>query len=164
MKVNLQGGDGKMTVLYRKIAAASIAATLHSILLGLLFPNPFWESVKDGYFWSFMSWTPVYMSYVFPAMFTYGILTSVLSDKAGSWIARKSGDSRLDIMVSGSLHLVFGLVLLWFSLPGAVLFFLIDRLLSKFRSTIQGSAAAFSLLIPLLFFALFVGAVSIRAA
>lgn len=153
-----------MTVLYRKIAAASIAATLHSILLGLLFPTPFGESVKDGYFWSFMTTTPVYMSYVFPAMFTYGIITSLLSDKAGSWIARKSGDSRLDIMVSGSLHLVFGLVLLWFSLPGAVLYFLTDRLLSKFGSKVKGSAAALSLMIPLLFFALFVGIISIGTA
>lgn len=152
-----------MTLLYRKIAAASCAATLHGILLGLLFPTLFGEPPQSHYLWDFVTSTPVYMSYVFPAMFTYGILASLISDKTGSWVARKSGDSRMDIMVSGSLHLVFGLILLWYSLPGAVLFFLIDRLLLRFHSKITLSVAALSLLIPLLSLVLFIAAVSIGA-
>ncbi|MHA7967316.1 hypothetical protein ACX93W_24650 [Paenibacillus sp. CAU 1782] len=151
-----------MVLIYRKIIAASLAATLHSIVLGFLFPNLFGDVPESGLLWSFVTSTPVYMSYVFPAMFTYGILTSLLSDKAGSWVAQKSGDPKMELMISGSMHLVFGLILLWYSLPGAVLYFLIDRQMRlKSRSKISGSAAALSLLFPLLTFVIFIVITSI---
>ena len=96
------------------------------------------------------------MMYVFPLIYTYGVLASVISDTTGRILAKKSGDPRVEIMVSGSLHIVFGLVLLLFSLIGAIVFFLTDRILLKLNQHYTWVVTLISLVIPLLSFFLFI--------
>lgn len=138
-----------MQILYRKIIVASITGTIHSILLGLIFSAPFGESDESHFLLDFIAATPTYMMYVFPVVYTYGIVCSIISDKIGSFLAKKSDDSRIEILVSASLHIVFGLFLLIFSLIGAVIFFLVDILLIKMKQKYNLLGAISSLLLPI---------------
>lgn len=145
-----------MQIVYRKIITASIAGTIYSILLALFFPTPFGQSSSSRYLLDVISTTPTYMMYVFAVVYTYGILSSIVSDKIANLLANKSGDHRLAIMVSGSLHIVFGLVLLLYSLVGAIVFFLIDRILLQANKHYTWVVAITSLLIPLLALFIFI--------
>ncbi|MBJ6364331.1 hypothetical protein ACFOQM_24225 [Paenibacillus sp. GCM10012307] len=140
-----------MQILYRKVIAASIAGTIHSILLGLLFPAQFIQPTDDSAFFTIvMTIIPTYMVYVLPVIFTYGIACSIASDTIGNFISKKSNDRRIGIIVSGSLHIVFGLVLLLFSLIGAVVFFLVDQILVKLDRKYTFLFSVTSLFFPIL--------------
>ena len=136
-----------MQILYRKIISAAITATLHALLLGLFFPISFGESSSSSLL-EFITNSAVYAMYVYPIIFTYGILTSILSDKMGSLVARKVESRTVEIMISGSCHLLFGIALLWFSLIGAILFFITDRILIGLKKQYTWSNAFISLLLP----------------
>lgn len=138
-----------MQIIFRKIIVASITGTVHSILLGLIFPAPFGKSPESHFFLDLITATPTYMMYVLPVVYTYGIVCSIVSGKIGSFLAKKSDDSRVEILVSGSLHIVFGLFLLIYSLIGAVIFFFVDILLVKMKQKYSLVRAISSLLLPL---------------
>lgn len=136
----------------RKIIAASLSGTLFSILCGLFLIDPFNEGT---HFWrSFISWTPIYLMYSFPVIFIYGTITSLLSDYLAGVVSSKLGWIK-EIYLSGFLHLIFGLILLWVSLAAAALFFITDRLLNRTKHY-SGTIAFCSLAIPFLIGLIFI--------
>jgi len=135
----------------RKIIAASISGTLFAVLLGFMMPNPFGEQVvtEQNYFHSASTIINIYLMYSFPVILLYGVLTSIISDKTAVMLSTKIGNKRIESVVSGILHLLFGLILLPLSFIAAVLFFIIDRLLQKKDSTFDWVKGGLSLFIPL---------------
>ena len=138
-------------MLSRKIISASVAGSLFAILLGFIAPNPFGEQVvaERNYFYSASTIVSIYMMYSFPVILLYGVLTSIISDKVAEFMSKQSGNKNIEIIVSGVLHIVFGLVFLPFSLGASILFFVTDRLLQKQRKNYHWLQAIKSLVIPL---------------
>lgn len=151
----------ELSQLYsRKVIAASISGSLFAILLGLFVPNPFGEKVGTvgEYIRAFFYTVPVYLLYSFPVLL-YGTITSTLSDFIAGFISNKRS-KRLKIYFSFILHILFGLILLWYSLAASILFFITDYMLS--RKNIQNWKSAFkSLGIPILVWIAFMGSVYI---
>ncbi|RWZ54483.1 hypothetical protein EQV77_14520 [Halobacillus fulvus] len=142
-------GDEKM--LQRKIIAASITGALFAVLLGLIIPNPFGEQVvaERNYFHSATIIMGLYLMYSFPVILIYGVLTSIISDKAAEFLSKKSKSKNIEIVISGILHIVFGLVLLHFSLGASILFFITDRIFKKQNRSFNWPQAIASFVIPL---------------
>lgn len=90
------------------------------------------------------------MMYSFPAILIYGVITSVISDKVGEFISTKSENKNAELIISGALHMIFGLILLWYSLMAAVLYFITDRILKRRDKVIIWYDALISLSIPFL--------------
>ncbi|WP_409295991.1 hypothetical protein V1498_20780 [Peribacillus sp. SCS-26] len=132
-------------MLPRKVVSASISGVLFAILLGFFLRN----SAEPLYFYSVSTMIWVYVMYSFPVILIYGVVTSIISDKAGQYFLKKSGSRKLEFVVSGILHIGFGLVFLPYSLGAAILFFVTDRLLQRRETTFQSVQAVKSLLIPL---------------
>ncbi|WP_229683172.1 hypothetical protein [Virgibacillus oceani] len=149
------------TVIMRKIISASVSGSLFAILLGLIVPNPFGEGTSSitDYLSAFIIATPVYLIYSFPVIFIYGILTSLISDKLSNLIVRKTNNKRIEPIISGILHVLFGLVLLLYSLGAAILFFITDRLLQKGNYKINWVHSVKSLAIPCAVWLSFMGMV-----
>ncbi|QXE03435.1 hypothetical protein KS242_12285 [Terribacillus sp. DMT04] len=126
---------GVVIIIARKVISASMSGTLFAVILGFMMPNPFGEenlSQFSNYLFSSLTIIPVYIIYSFPVIILYGVVTSVISEKTGEAIAAKMQDKKAEIIVSGAMHAVFGLILLWFSLGASILFFITDRIL-KYR-------------------------------
>ncbi|WP_240335314.1 hypothetical protein [Paraliobacillus sediminis] len=151
-------------IISRKIISASVSGSLFAILLGLIVPNLFGEAVTSvpDYLFSFVETTPVYLMYSFPAILIYGVLTSIISDKIGQFVSIKMGKGNPEIIMSGILHVVFGLVLLFYSLGASILFFITDRFLQKNNKDYKLVQAIKSLAIPLSVWLIFMGIVYIE--
>ncbi|WP_261134303.1 hypothetical protein [Bacillus sp. Marseille-Q3570] len=150
------------TVFYRKIVTASVSGTIFVFLLGIAMPNPFGDEnivSYQNYFYSSISIMPIYMLYSFPCILTYGVITSMISDKIGQLLLKKTDEVNIEIIVSGALHLIFGLVLFWFSLVASILFFIIDRLFKKVKNDYGWKDAFRSLVIPTLMWLFLMGVV-----
>ena len=145
----------------RKIIAATISGAVFAILLGFVSPNPFGEQVHP-YFYSALTFINVYLIYSFPVILFYGVLTSIVSDKIAEFIAKKSSHKIKEIVVSGILHIVFGLVLLPFSLAAALLFFVTDRILLKQKKNFHWLLAVKSFAIPAVLWIISIGIVWIN--
>lgn len=143
-------------ILQRKIIAASISGSIFAVLLGFIVPNPFGEEITSLTEYLFLSSLsiPVYILYSFPVILIYGVITSIISD----WLANRLPE-KYELYTSASLHILFGLVLLWFSLGAAVLFFIVDRLIMKRSDTYSWKQAMFSLLMPIIVWSFFMGIV-----
>src|SRR5690606_13395479 len=94
--------------------------------------SPFGEEINSigEYFHGVLLSTPVYLMYSFPVIVGYGTLTSTISDYIASLVAKYTS-AKLEIYLSVVFHVLFGLVLLGYSLLAAVLFFLVDRMLAR---------------------------------
>lgn len=136
-------------MLTRKIISATVSGSLFAILLGFIMPDPFGEHIEENYFYSASTIVNIYMMYSLPVILIYGVLTSIIGDKVAEFMSKKNGNKNIEIIVSGILHIVFGLVLLPYSLGASILFFVTDRLLQKQRKNYQWLQAIKSLLIPL---------------
>ncbi|MFD0048912.1 hypothetical protein ACFVHQ_06215 [Actinomycetes bacterium NPDC127524] len=138
-------------MLMRKIMSASISGALFAILLGFFIPNPFREQVvaEQNYFYSASTIINVYLMYSFPVILLYGVISSIVSDKVAVYLTKKSEDKKIEIIVSGVLHIVFGLVLLPYSLGASILFFVIDKILQNRNENFHSLQAFKSFLIPL---------------
>ncbi|MFT8322052.1 MAG: hypothetical protein ABF649_14215 [Bacillus sp. (in: firmicutes)] len=88
------------------------------------------------------------MLYTIPAIFTYGIITSIISDKIGEFLARKTDNRMVGIIISGLLHLTFGFVLFFLSLGAALLFFITDRILLSRKKDYKWSQTGFAFCLP----------------
>lgn len=124
----------------RKIAAASISGTFFALILGFIFPNPFGDqdvATFKGYFFLATSSALLYMLYSFPVILIYGVITSIVSDKIAELITNKAGRKQAEVVVSGMLHLVFGFILLWFSLGASILYFVTDRILKARKNSYE---------------------------
>lgn len=140
-------------MLPRKIISASISGTFFAIILGLTLPNFFGDENMgsiQSYLYSAISIIPIYMMYSLPTILIYGILTSVISDKIGEFISIKMENKRTELIISGALHILFGLILLWFSLGASILFFITDRTLRSHNKKYEWLGAIKSLAIPVL--------------
>lgn len=100
--------------------------------------------------------------YSFPFIIVYGVLASIISDKLSRWISAKLGAEKFEIMISAVLHLVFGLILRWYSLGASLLFFITDRLLKKNNREYKLKQAMKSLAIPFAVWLIFIGMVWIE--
>ncbi|MEI2406139.1 hypothetical protein [Niallia taxi] len=154
-----------MNILTRKIISASISGTIFAILLGFIIPDPFGDiniNTIQTYLLSSISIIPAYFMYSFPVILIYGVVTSIISDKVGESLANKTKDDRTEFIISGALHIVFGLILFLISLGAAVIFFTTDRIIRKRRKTYNWLDAIKSLAIPVIAFLLFLGIVWIN--
>lgn len=145
-------------MLPRKIITATIASSLYSVLLALIYPNPFGDNIDSfrEYMWNFIMATPTYLIYSFPVILIYGTLTSTLSDNLSKFISTNK-DSKKEIYISALFHLLFGLILLWVSLAASIIYFCVDRFLIKKMNSYKWNQAFKSLVIPLLLWLLFMG-------
>ncbi|WP_186580338.1 hypothetical protein [Aquibacillus kalidii] len=148
-------------LLARKIISASISGSLFAFLLGLFDPNPFGEAITSlpNFLFAVVLVTPIYLMYSFPVILIYGVLASMMSDKIGHFVSTKIENDKSEVIVSGILHIVFGLVLLFYSLGASVLFFITDRLLQKKHDDYKPLQAIKSLAIPVLTWFIFMGIV-----
>lgn len=140
-------------MLARKIIAASVSGTLFAVLLGFIAYDPFGGNdigSIQSYVFSAVSIIPLYMIYSFPVILIYGVLTSIISDKIGGFIAVKAKEEKAEGIVSGALHVVFGLILFWISLGASILFFITDRVLKRRNSKYTWFDAVKSLALPIL--------------
>ncbi|WP_296976411.1 hypothetical protein [Thermobacillus sp. ZCTH02-B1] len=149
-------------MISRKIITASVSGSLFAVLLGLI--NPFGGTITSfkHYLLTFVLATPVYLMYSFPFIIVYGVLASIISDKLSRWISAKLGAEKFEIMISAVLHLVFGLILRWYSLGASLLFFITDRLLKKNNREYKLKQAMKSLAIPFAVWLIFIGMVWIE--
>lgn len=149
-------------MLPRKITSASIAATIYSIILGLVQPNPFgaqMDSFSD-YMWEFTVTMSVYLLFIFPIMLTYGVITSIISDLAAEYYAFKFKYKKSSL-ISALLHIIFGLILLWVSVFAALIFYFMDRYLSL-KSSFSWTTALKSMAVPVLLWLGFMSVIWIR--
>ncbi|MEI5908497.1 hypothetical protein WAK64_15730 [Bacillus spongiae] len=153
-----------MKLISRKIISASVSGSLFAILLGLFVPNPFGETIPSipNYLFAVVLVTPVYLMYSFPAILIYGVLTSIISDKISQITSTKIGNEKSEIILSGILHIIFGLILLLYSLSAAILFFITDRILQKTAKEYTVMQAIKSLAIPITVWLIFMGIVYIE--
>jgi hypothetical protein len=153
-----------MEILSIKIISASISGSLFAILLGIIQANPFGENITSipNYLFSVVSITPLYLMYSFPVILIYGVLTSIVSDKVSKFVSTKIKNDKYEIIISGILHVVFGLVLLFYSLGASILFFITDRVLQNNNKDYKLLQAIRSLAIPLTVWLIFMGIVYIE--
>jgi membrane-bound ClpP family serine protease len=142
--------------------SASVSGTTFAIILGFIFPNLFGDISNSSiheYFFSSISIIPFYMIYSFPAILIYGVITSIISDKVGDFISIKTKEKKVELIVSGVLHMVFGLILFWLSLGAAMLFFITDRIMKRREQQYKWLEAIKSLAIPVVTWLIFMGIV-----
>lgn len=144
--------------LSRKIISASIAGALFAILCGLVFPIFTGDDANtiQEYSWGIVSMIPVYLLYSFPVILIYGSVTSIISDSLASLILRGKFQ-KLEIYISALFHLLFGSILLWFSLLASIIYFAVDRFYVKKKGNYKWNQALMSLAIPLLLWIVFMG-------
>lgn len=144
-------------VLPRKIIAAAISGSIYVIFFALVKSNIY---ENNGYSpWQYVEMIVVttlgYMLFSFPVIFLYGPLSSIISDLLSS-ILTKNGSVKLEFLLSLLFHLIFGLLLLWISLPVAIIYFIIDRYLRKRKSLYKWNETYKILLIPIGLFLLYI--------
>ncbi len=127
-------------MIARKVISASVSGSLFAILT---------ISSISNYLFSVVLSVPLYMMYSFPVILVYGVFASIISDKAGEFISTKTENKKSEIIISGVLHVIFGLILLLYSLSASILFFIADRVLQKNDKEYKWSQAIKSLAIPL---------------
>lgn len=148
----------------RKIISASISGSIFAILLGLIIPNPFGGEISSlpDYLITVVSIISIYLIYSFPIILVYGVLTSIFSDQVSQFLSTKMNKEKYEIIISGILHVIFGLVLLLYSLIASLLFFTTDRILQKKQKEYQPLHAILSLLIPLVVWLVSIGIVYLK--
>jgi hypothetical protein len=132
----------------RKVIAGAITGTLYGLLFGIIDPNPGGKiiSLKE-YLWYFIVSTPVYLMYSFPVILVYGTITSCMSDFIAKFISKRTLE-RLEIVYSDIFHILFGLILLWYSLLASILFFIVDLFLKTKMKEYRSNQIIISLTIP----------------
>ncbi|MCP1144596.1 hypothetical protein MKZ01_08260 [Lysinibacillus endophyticus] len=146
-------------IIWRKIISASISGSLFAILLALIVPNAFGESISSitDYIFTFILATPVYLMYSFPVILIYGVLTSIVSDIISNLITRKNNNKKIEVILTVIFHVFFGLILLPFSLGAAILFLITDKLIQKSNYKFNWVHSVKSLAIPCAVWLLFMG-------
>ncbi|MCM3570624.1 hypothetical protein [Neobacillus mesonae] len=150
------------TILPRKIISASVSGTIFAIILGFTQPVPIFDknlSTIQNYLLVTSTIIPIYMMYILPAILIYGVFTSIISDKVGEFVASKVKEKKVEHIVSGVLHIIFGLILFSVSLGASILFFITDRILGMRYKKYKWLEVIKSLTIPVLAWLLFMGIV-----
>ncbi|SFL38248.1 hypothetical protein SAMN04487943_101272 [Gracilibacillus orientalis] len=141
----------------RKMVAASISGSIYAIILTIFVPTPLGGNIQTvgDYVEALIGIVPIYLMYSFPIILVYGTITSIISDIVASLIAKYTRE-HFKLYFSFVLHILFGLILLWYSLLVAVLFFIVDYVLRK-KNINQWNVAIKSLGIPILVWIVFMG-------
>jgi hypothetical protein len=149
--------ENVIRALPRKIIASAITGPVYVLLLALVTPYFYESNVHSP--WQYVEMILVttlgYMLYSFPVILLYGSLTSIVSDLLSSKLS-ENGSVKLECFLSLLFHLIFGLLILWISLPAALLYFLIDRYLRKRKRQYKWSETYKSFIIPIGLFLLFI--------
>jgi uncharacterized membrane protein len=150
-------------IVSRKIISASVSGSLFAILLGLISPLSDSDSFKSltDYLFAVVTSTPIYMMYSFPVILIYGVLSSIISDEISQILSKKIRFKRSEIIISGILHVVFGLILQLISLAASILFFITDRIIQKNANKYKLTQAIKSLAIPLAIWLIYMGIIYI---
>src|SRR5690625_4570575 len=159
LKVNFKSDISP--ILSRKVISASISGSLFAILLGLFVPDPFGVGISSfgEYIQDFVIAVPAYLMYSFPVILLYGTITSTISDYIANFISNYTKKSPR-IYLSFVLHIIFGLILLWYSLLASIIYFITDYILIK-KDIYKWNNALKSLGIPILVWIIFMGIVYI---
>lgn len=130
-------------------------------MLGLFIRDPFDMGISSigEYIEGFLVGVPGYLMYSFPVILLYGTITSTISEYLARFISDHTKKG-LDFYFSFALHVLFGLVLLWFSLLASILYFVTDYILIK-KNIYNWKNALVSLGIPILVMFIFMGSISI---
>ncbi|WP_193568333.1 hypothetical protein [Gracilibacillus saliphilus] len=141
----------------RKIVAASVSGSLYAIILAIFVPTPLGGNMQTvgEYIEAFTIVIPAYLMYSFPVILVYGTVTSIISDVVARLIAKCTRE-HLKIYYSFILHILFGLILLWYSLLAAGIFFITDYLI-RGKNLNKWSHALKSLGLPILVWVVFMG-------
>ncbi|OIK09581.1 hypothetical protein [Bacillus sp. MUM 13] len=96
----------------RKIVSASLSSTLFAIVLSLIMATFYRESwiVGQNYFISTAAILNIFLLYLFPAVLIYGVIASIISDTIAEFLAKKRHNQYMVLIISGILHILFGLV------------------------------------------------------
>jgi len=146
------------SILSRKVISASISGSIFAILLGLFMPDPFGVGISaiGEYVQKLIIAIPTYLMYSFPVILLYGTITSIISDYIARLISHYTNKKGLKIYLALTLHMLFGLILLWYSLVASILFFITDYILMK-KHIYKWNNALKSLAIPILVWIIFLG-------
>ncbi|WP_284240150.1 hypothetical protein [Paenibacillus glycanilyticus] len=120
-------------MVIRKFISAAIATCLFTVIYAWLEPDPFSISntysnivrVKEAF-----QTISAYMFYTTPAIYIYGIVTSLISEVISRVVTKRRW---LQLTISALFHCLFGLILLRISLLAAILFFIADTVLALTR-------------------------------
>ncbi|UOQ48759.1 hypothetical protein MUN88_00945 [Gracilibacillus caseinilyticus] len=152
----MSGKSELSDLLSRKVIAATISGSLFAIMLGLADPNPFSKIRSVGqYFQDAAIAVPAYLMYSFPVILVYATITSVISDYIAYWLAAHTREN-LKIYFLLTFHVLFGLILLWYSLFASILYFITDYVLMK-KDIYKWNHAVKSFWIPILVWVFFIG-------
>jgi len=148
-------------ILSRKVISAAISGSIFAILLGLFVPDPFGVGINSvgEYIQDFVIAVPAYLMYSFPVILLYGSITSTISDYIAHFISNYTKKIPR-IYLSFALHIIFGLILLWYSLLASIIYFITDYMLIK-KDIYKWNNAFKSLGIPTLVWIIFMGIVYI---
>ncbi|MBD3919673.1 hypothetical protein H8B09_12990 [Paenibacillus sp. PR3] len=134
----------------RKIISAAIATFLFTLTYAWLEPNPFSsESIHSIGARSHEAFRiiNVYMIYAAPAIYLYGVATSLISELIASTVTQRLW---LRLTVSTIFHCGFGLILLHISLIAAFFFLIADTIISlKWKKTFSMNLTLASTLLPI---------------
>ncbi|MGM9949603.1 MAG: hypothetical protein ACI33P_05730 [Lysinibacillus sp.] len=125
--------------------AASISSALFSVLFAFMGSNPF----SSEFATSFLTGISIVLTYTFPIVFIYGVLTSFVSDAVARLATRRIGNRKDELLISGVLHAFFGLPFFYFGLFAALLFFAADKLLERRQPRYHWLQGAKWLLMPI---------------
>lgn len=142
-------------MLSRKIISASISGSIFAVILGFLIPDPFEMGISSvgEYIQDLLIAVPGYLIYSFPVIFLYGTIASTISEYVARFISNYTKRS-LKFYLSFTLHILFGLVLLWYSLFASILYFVVDYILIK-KNIYKWKNALVSLCVPVLVLVIF---------
>lgn len=148
-------------ILSRKIISASFSGSIFAILLGLFAPDPFDAGIHSfsEYMEAFILVVPAYLMYSFPVILLYGTVTSTISDYLARFLSNYT-KTNLEIYFSLTLHIIFGFILLWYSLLASFLFFITDYFLSK-KDINKWNNSLKSFAVPILVWVLCIGSLHI---
>ncbi|MCI2254795.1 hypothetical protein L2D08_10505 [Domibacillus sp. PGB-M46] len=133
----------------RKLIAGALAGTLFFLLLVFIQPLPI-DTPASGWSNSLQRFTnaiPVYMMYITPVAIIYFVLTSLISDRAARYLTRRKNGHN-EWLFSLIFHLIFGLILFWYTLAAALFFFVIDRMLKKWRDRYSYKHVLLAMVVP----------------
>ena len=125
--------------------AASVSSALFSILFALIASNPF----SSEFITETLPGISIVLTYTFPIVFVYGVLTSLLSDAVAKWATKRIGNRKDELLISGVLHAFFGFLFFYFGMFAALLFFGADKLLERRQPRYHWLQATKWLLIPI---------------
>ncbi|GEN53545.1 hypothetical protein [Halobacillus faecis] len=135
-------------MLKRKIVAGSITSSIYAVVLGFIMAFDSGLSSLVVYLHTVTLLIPVGLLYSLPLILSYGVAASFVSEWAGGYIAKVTGQPKAELLVSGLLHMFFGVIFMWVSLGAACIFFAVDLILKSRKKHFTWGTVYRSFLLP----------------